>query len=82
MTGKTVEAKVPTTPNAPQEGVLRAVRDHVPAEVLADAAYFLHGTTVGLNALLERRGATVGLILHRRHARRAGDPPRRPGRDV
>src|SRR6202011_5910297 len=35
---------------------------HVPKDVLAAAEYFLHGTTVGLNALLERRGATVGLI--------------------
>lgn len=58
----TVEGKVPTTPSAPEEGVVRAVHEHVPPEVLADARYFLHGTTVGLNALLERRGATVGLI--------------------
>ena len=61
-TGATVEGKVPTVPRAPEEGVLKAVREHVPAEVLADSAYFLHGTTVGLNALLERRGAKVGLL--------------------
>jgi N-methylhydantoinase A len=62
QSGRTFEAKVPTTPRAPEEGVLRAIRDHVPASVIADAGYFLHGTTVGLNALLERRGATVGLL--------------------
>src|ERR1700677_543864 len=62
QSGRTFEAKVPTTPRAPEEGVLRAIRDHVPASVIGDAGYFLHGTTVGLNALLERRGATVGLV--------------------
>ena len=61
-TGRTAEGKVPTTPANPELGVVDAVRLHVPAEVLAEASYFLHGTTVGLNALLERRGATVGLI--------------------
>ncbi|WP_210526662.1 hydantoinase/oxoprolinase family protein [Rubellimicrobium arenae] len=61
-TGETVEAKVPTVPHAPEEGVVHAVRDHVPRHVVERAAFFLHGTTVGLNALLERRGATVGLL--------------------
>ncbi len=61
-TGETIEGKVPTVPDAPEEGVEAALRDHLSAERLARAAYFLHGTTVGLNALLERRGATVGLI--------------------
>jgi N-methylhydantoinase A len=61
-TGRTAEGKVPTTPANPETGVIDAVRRHVPADVLADAGYFLHGTTVGLNALLERRGATVGLL--------------------
>jgi len=62
QTGRTFEAKVPTVPHSPEEGVLNAIRDHVPASVVEDAGYFLHGTTVGLNALLERRGATVGLL--------------------
>jgi N-methylhydantoinase A len=60
--GRTAEGKVPTTPAAPEQGVINAVREHVPADVLAEASYFLHGTTVGLNALLERRGAKVGLL--------------------
>lgn len=55
-------AKVPTTPHAPEEGCLNAVDVGVPAEILAEASYFLHGTTVGLNALLERRGAALGLL--------------------
>lgn len=61
-TGLTVEGKVPTVPSAPEEGVIAAITQHVPAEVIARAEFFLHGTTVGLNALLERRGAKVGLI--------------------
>jgi N-methylhydantoinase A len=64
-TGRTVEGKVPTVPNAPEDGVVDAIRRHVPREVIRAAECFLHGTTVGLNALLERRGATVGLITTR-----------------
>jgi N-methylhydantoinase A len=60
--GETIEGKVPTVPQAPEQGVEAALRAFVPPDVLNRARYFLHGTTVGLNALLERRGATVGLI--------------------
>ncbi len=61
-TGETHDGKVPTVPHAPEEGVAEAVRRHVPADVIRRARFFLHGTTVGLNALLERRGAKVGLL--------------------
>ena len=61
-TGETVEGKVPTIPHAPEEGVVTVVREFVPPETIAKAEFFLHGTTVGLNALLERRGAKVGMI--------------------
>lgn len=61
-TGKTVQGKVPTVPAAPEDGVAAAIAAHVPQEVLTSAEFFLHGTTVGLNALLERRGSVVGLI--------------------
>ena len=60
--GETREGKVPTVPSAPEQGVLQAIEAFVPPEIIAKAAYFLHGTTVGLNALLERRGAKVGMI--------------------
>jgi N-methylhydantoinase A len=62
QTGETTEGKVPTVPKAPEEGVIEAVRRHVPKAVIEGAELFLHGTTVGLNALLERRGAKVGLL--------------------
>jgi len=61
-TGAVAVWKEPTVPSAPDEGVVRAIQTAVPDSVLASARYFLHGTTVGLNALLERRGATVGLL--------------------
>lgn len=60
--GETRVAKAPTTPASPEQGILHAVAAGVPAERLKAAEYFLHGTTVGLNALLERRGAVVGLL--------------------
>lgn len=62
VTGLTGEGKVETVPKAPEEGVIEAVRRHVPKAVIDVAELFLHGTTVGLNALLERRGAKVGLM--------------------
>lgn len=64
-TGMTAEGKVPTVPSAPEEGVVAAIRNHVPADVIARSEFFLHGTTVGLNALLERRGSKIGLITTR-----------------
>lgn len=54
--------KAPTTPGAPADGVLDAVsrlRDD-----LSDLAMFIHGTTLGLNAVLERRGARTGIITN------------------
>jgi N-methylhydantoinase A len=60
--GKVVVEKVLTTPEHPEEGCVQAVRNAVPAELLGRSEFFLHGTTVGLNALLQRRGAKVGLM--------------------
>lgn len=58
-------AKQPTTPASPDRGVRDAVDAAVPADKLKAARFFLHGTTVGLNSLLERRGARVGLLATR-----------------
>jgi N-methylhydantoinase A len=64
-TGEIHVAKEPTTPAAPEEGVLSAIGTAVSAEELDAAQYFLHGTTVGLNSLLTRTGAIVGLLATR-----------------
>ncbi len=52
--------KVPTTRENPALGVINGIKDVIPD--LADVEYFVHGTTVGLNAFLERRGERVLLI--------------------
>jgi N-methylhydantoinase A len=57
--------KEPTTPSAPEDGVLAAVASAVPEQRVGAAEYFLHGTTVGLNSLLTRSGAVVGLLATR-----------------
>jgi N-methylhydantoinase A len=61
-TGAVLVGKELTSPGAPEEGVLAAIERTLGDGGLGAAAAFVHGTTVGLNALLERRGATVGLL--------------------
>ncbi len=62
QTGRTHVAKGPTTTGRPDAGVLDVVGEAVAAEALDRTSYFLHGTTVGINALLERKGVRVGLL--------------------
>lgn len=56
--------KIPTTRGDPSQAVLNAVahlsRDLGVAAV--DITRFLHGTTIATNAVLERKGARIGLI--------------------
>lgn len=52
--------KVPTTPQAPTEGVLASF-DRIDAR-LSEIESFTHGTTLGLNSLLTRTGARVAFI--------------------
>src|SRR5439155_13351126 len=63
-TGNLHRVKTPSTPSDPAQGVLVGVRricdeSGVPPEELR---YVMHGTTVATNALLEAKGARVGLI--------------------
>ena len=51
--------KVPSAPRDQSEGVMAGARGAVPTGARAD---LLHGTTVGTNALLERRGARTLLV--------------------
>ena len=52
--------KVPTTPKDPKAGVLSGFEAAgVPFD---EIDYFIHGTTLGLNALLTRRGAKTGIV--------------------
>ena len=63
-----VAFKTPTTPADPSDGVLDGIEglassmDLDPRELLEQAQVVIHGTTVATNTLVERKGATVGLI--------------------
>jgi N-methylhydantoinase A len=59
-TGAVATTKALSTPRELLEGVLRCV-DQVGVR-LADCRFVIHGTTIGINALLERKGARTGLI--------------------
>lgn len=61
-TGDVRVAKGSTTPGEPDRGVANTMQAGVPVDLLRQTEYFLHGTTVGINALLERKGARVGLL--------------------
>src|SRR5215475_14277896 len=71
--GRIVTAKAPSTPGDFSEGVLDSLA--IAAErlglttdaLLARTSRLALGTTVGTNALLQRRGARVGLITTRGH---------------
>jgi len=57
--------KVLTTPSSPEEGVLRGVSEILARaeKAISDVDIFVHGTTLATNAIIERRGAKVALIV-------------------
>lgn len=59
-TGHCEAYKVLSTPENPALAVIEGMNRHLPEG--ADVAFFVHGTTVGLNAVLTRRGAKVALL--------------------
>ena len=65
QTGQSFKTKVPSTPDDPSRAVVNGTRDICEiADFTADQIeYFLHGTTVATNAVLEGKGARVGLIV-------------------
>ncbi|HEX6763434.1 MAG TPA: hydantoinase/oxoprolinase family protein [Gaiellaceae bacterium] len=62
--GARFRVKTPSTPGDPSEGVLEGVRRICDEAGIAvgDLQNILHGTTVATNAVLESKGARVGLI--------------------
>ena len=71
--GKSKLEKVPSTPDDPSVGVLEGLDrlaerlGESSAVLLAETERIVHGTTVATNALLERRGARVGLLTTEGH---------------
>ena len=61
---RTVLHKLPSTPERPDRAIIDGVRQVLAAEGLAAAevSHLAHGTTVGTNALIQRRGGRVALV--------------------
>jgi len=64
-TGQSHKTKVPSTPDDPSRAVVNGTKDICEiANISPDQIeYFLHGTTVATNAVLEGKGARVGLVV-------------------
>ena len=71
--GKLLTTKVPSTPPDFSRGMLDALGAGAQAlgvsmdRFCRDIAYLSHGTTVGTNTIIQKRGAKVGLITTRGH---------------
>ncbi len=67
-TGKIYYTKTSTTPQDLAQGVIRGVNDLLQSAGFAPSALrnavetVIHGTTIGTNALIERKGALAGLL--------------------
>jgi N-methylhydantoinase A len=63
-TGAVLVEKVASTPRNPATGVLNGIANFIRAGIdPAEIGFFAHGTTITTNALLEMRGAKVGLLI-------------------
>jgi N-methylhydantoinase A len=64
--GSIAVEKVATTPANPALGIMRGIGKFAERGIdLAAIEFFSHGTTITTNALLEMRGAKVGLLINR-----------------
>ena len=59
---KVIIDKILTTPQSPEKAVVEVIKRNLSQKELEKIDFFLHGTTVGLNSLLERKGSKVGLL--------------------
>src|SRR5581483_10215475 len=62
--GRLVALKVPSNRKDPEDAIIQGLQQmHERHDVAPEAIhYFSHGTTLGVNTLLERDGAEVGLL--------------------
>src|SRR4030042_4190151 len=69
--GKVIESKSFTTPDDLSFGILKALEEAAKQadvsleQMLADTRRLIYGSTIGVNTLIQRRGATTGLITTR-----------------
>src|SRR5690625_3795855 len=63
-TGKSYVMKVPSNPKNPSLAIINGVKEIVKETGIdyKDISFFIHGTTVGTNALLEQKGAKTALL--------------------
>ena len=63
-TGRITLAKLPSTPQDPSIGTLTGVQELCATAGigLGEVEYFIHGTTVATNIILEHNGASVGML--------------------
>ena len=61
-TGTCRVAKVPSTPADQSAGFIKGIRTGSQTGRIRDLSTVVHGTTIGTNALLQRKGARTGLI--------------------
>ena len=74
--GQVFRSKALTTPDDLARGIDDCLTG---ANVqVAGANFFVHGSTVTINAVLERKGARTGLDYDQRISRRLRDRPRQP----
>jgi N-methylhydantoinase A len=72
-TGTVHTGKAPTTPDSPERGCLDAITVAAQSmgvslhSLLENTSQFVHGTTMGLNAITSRSGPPIGLITTRGH---------------
>lgn len=63
-TGQLVGLKTPTVPENPAQGVRNGLQLLADRNVPADEiGYFVHGTTIGVNTIIQRRGARIALLV-------------------
>jgi N-methylhydantoinase A len=71
--GRLLTTKVPSTPQDFSQGMMDALQTGAQAldltldDFCRDIAFLSHGTTVGTNTIIQKKGARVGLITTRGH---------------
>ncbi len=65
QTGRVALFKEPSTPDDPSRALIEGLEKFLAREGMkpADVGGLMHGTTIGLNAIIQRRGARIGLIV-------------------
>jgi N-methylhydantoinase A len=65
VSGELAMLKTPSTPAHPSRAVINGLEELVMRDRIEPAAitYFVHGTTLALNTVIQRSGARTGLLV-------------------